>query len=146
MSDGASTFKWSLRRIRSEKRVFHRNSDVRDVLQSTNASDDICLSPNEDEMLLDVLEGHSNKLIAQRLGVTEAAAKSQLEGLLRKISVDNRTQATVWALKYAFELGISSERRESPRAPWRYRRRQSHARGIDGFLLGFGLLAGLLAA
>jgi DNA-binding NarL/FixJ family response regulator len=53
----------------------------------------------EMEVLSHILSGHSNKIIAQALGVTEAAAKVQLESLLRKINVDNRTQATIWALK-----------------------------------------------
>jgi two-component system, NarL family, nitrate/nitrite response regulator NarL len=45
-----------------------------------------------------VLECHSNKVIAQHLGVIEAAVKVHLESLLRKINVSNRTQATIWAL------------------------------------------------
>jgi two-component system nitrate/nitrite response regulator NarL len=44
------------------------------------------------------LECHSNKVIAQHLGVIEAAVKVHLESLLRKINVSNRTQATIWAL------------------------------------------------
>jgi len=57
------------------------------------------LSPRDRQVIVHVLSGHPNKVIAQDLGVTEAAAKVQLESLLRKINVDNRTQATIWALK-----------------------------------------------
>jgi DNA-binding CsgD family transcriptional regulator len=57
------------------------------------------LTLREKDLLLHVLEGHPNKVIAQHLGVTEAAAKFQLKRLLRKINVDNRTQATIWALR-----------------------------------------------
>lgn len=57
------------------------------------------LSPCEKKVIVHVLNGHPNKIIAQDLGVTEAAAKVQLESLLRKINVDNRTQATIWVLK-----------------------------------------------
>jgi len=57
------------------------------------------LSPRERQVIVHVLSGHPNKVIAQDLGVTEAAAKVQLESLLRKINVDNRTQATIWVLK-----------------------------------------------
>jgi two-component system, NarL family, nitrate/nitrite response regulator NarL len=49
-------------------------------------------------VLFHVLEGHSNKVIAQHFGMTEAAAKVRLERLLCKIRVDNRTQAAIWAL------------------------------------------------
>jgi two-component system nitrate/nitrite response regulator NarL len=57
------------------------------------------LSPREKDLFFHVLEGHPNKVIARHLGVTEAAAKVQLKRLLRKINVDNRTQATIWALR-----------------------------------------------
>ena len=56
-------------------------------------------SLREKDLLFHVLEGHPNKAIAQHLGVTEAAAKVHLKRLLRKINVDNRTQAMIWALK-----------------------------------------------
>jgi DNA-binding NarL/FixJ family response regulator len=56
------------------------------------------LSRREKEILSHVLEGHSTKAIAQHFGIIEAAAKTQLASLLRKINVENRTQATIWAL------------------------------------------------
>lgn len=56
------------------------------------------LSRREKEVLLKVAEGHSNAEIAQHLGATEATVKVHLKKLLRKIRVDNRTQATIWAL------------------------------------------------
>jgi two-component system nitrate/nitrite response regulator NarL len=57
------------------------------------------LSLREKDLLFHVLEGHPNNLIALHLGMTEAAAKLHLKRLLRKINVDNRTQATIWALR-----------------------------------------------
>jgi DNA-binding CsgD family transcriptional regulator len=56
------------------------------------------LSVQESEILSHVLEGHTNAVIARQLAITEAAAKVRLKRLLRKIKVDNRTQATIWAL------------------------------------------------
>jgi two-component system nitrate/nitrite response regulator NarL len=56
------------------------------------------LSPREREVLFQVLEGHSNKVIAHHFGITDAEAKTLLETLLHKIKVNNRTQAAVWAL------------------------------------------------
>jgi two-component system nitrate/nitrite response regulator NarL len=36
--------------------------------------------------------------MARILGITEATVKVHLKSLLRKIRVDNRTQAAIWAL------------------------------------------------
>ena len=56
------------------------------------------LSPEERALLSNVLQGNTNAVIAQQLGITKAAAKGRLHRLLRKIGVQNRTQAAVWAL------------------------------------------------
>jgi two-component system, NarL family, nitrate/nitrite response regulator NarL len=61
-------------------------------------SNDVRLSPREKELLSQLLEGHSNEVIARALRITEAEAKAHLERLLRKIKVDNRTQAVIWTL------------------------------------------------
>jgi two-component system nitrate/nitrite response regulator NarL len=37
-------------------------------------------------------------VIARQLAISETTAKVRLKRLLRKIKVDNRTQATIWAL------------------------------------------------
>jgi two-component system nitrate/nitrite response regulator NarL len=42
-------------------------------------------------------EGCSNKLIAQRLALTEATVKVYLKSILKKIPAKNRTQAALWA-------------------------------------------------
>jgi two-component system nitrate/nitrite response regulator NarL len=56
------------------------------------------LSPREKEILSHLLAGHSNKLIARDLGIAEATVKVHLKSVQRKIRVENRTQAAVWAL------------------------------------------------
>ena len=53
-----------------------------------------------------------NKVIANRLKITEATVKVHLKGLLRKISVSNRTQAAIWAVergidKYPLSPGMA---------------------------------------
>ena len=45
-----------------------------------------------------LLDGCSNKMIAWRLGLTEATVKVHLQALLRRIGATNRTQAAIWAL------------------------------------------------
>jgi two-component system nitrate/nitrite response regulator NarL len=62
------------------------------------------LSPREREVLSHVVRGHSNKVIARLLGVTEATAKVHLKSVLRKINLNNRTQAAIWALANIPEL------------------------------------------
>jgi two-component system, NarL family, nitrate/nitrite response regulator NarL len=56
------------------------------------------LSPREQEILQLLVTGASNKLIGTRLGITEATVKVHLKTLLRKIDVNNRTQAAIWAM------------------------------------------------
>jgi two-component system nitrate/nitrite response regulator NarL len=60
------------------------------------------LSPRELEILQALVTGASNKLIAIRLGITEATVKVHLKTVLRKVDVGNRTQAAVWALNNGF--------------------------------------------
>jgi two-component system nitrate/nitrite response regulator NarL len=60
------------------------------------------LSPREQEILQALVTGSSNKLIAIKLGITEATVKVHLKTLLRKIDVNNRTQAAIWAMNNGF--------------------------------------------
>lgn len=55
------------------------------------------LTPREVDILHGLLNGHSNKVIANNLGTTDATVKAQLRHLLRKIGAENRTQAALWA-------------------------------------------------
>ena len=71
-------------------------------------SNDARLSPREKEMLSHLVAGQSNKLIARDLGITEATVKVHLKSVLRKIKVENRTQAAIWALENMSELGTAS--------------------------------------
>jgi DNA-binding NarL/FixJ family response regulator len=64
----------------------------------------IGLSPQETDVLLKVVEGCTNKVMAGQLGTTEATAKANVESVLRKIGAENRTQATVWAIANMAEL------------------------------------------
>jgi two-component system nitrate/nitrite response regulator NarL len=63
------------------------------------------LSPREQEISQALVTGASNKLIANRLGITEATVKVHLKTLLRKIDVNNRTQAAIWAMNNGFTAG-----------------------------------------
>ncbi len=49
-------------------------------------------TPREQEVLQLVLQGHTNKAIAQRLGISDYTARDHVSSLLRKNEVRNRAQ------------------------------------------------------
>ena len=63
------------------------------------------LSDREREVLAMVAEGLPNKLIAQRLGISEKTVKAHLTNVFRQIGVTDRTQAALWAQRH----GVTSE-------------------------------------
>ena len=56
------------------------------------------LSERELQILVCLAQGDSNKIIANRLEITEATVKVHVKSLLRKIQASNRTQAAIWAV------------------------------------------------
>jgi two-component system, NarL family, nitrate/nitrite response regulator NarL len=91
----------SLLLVSSGERVFPHDLALRRKSASTSLEDrsnDARLSPREKEILSHLVAGHSNKLIARHLGITEATVKVHLKSVQRKIRVENRTQAAIWAL------------------------------------------------
>jgi DNA-binding NarL/FixJ family response regulator len=57
------------------------------------------LTPRETEVLRHVASGESNRAIATALGVSEETVKTHVANVLSKLQVENRSQATVQALK-----------------------------------------------
>lgn len=56
------------------------------------------LSDRETQILRGLVEGQSNKTIARAFDIMEATVKVHVKAILRKIGVQNRTQAAIWAL------------------------------------------------
>lgn len=56
------------------------------------------LSEREIQILQCLAAGDANKEIAARLLVAEATVKAHVKAILRKLQVDNRTQAAIWAI------------------------------------------------
>ena len=56
------------------------------------------LSGREAAILNALVQGKANKVIAYQLSITEATVKVHVKAILRKIRVQNRTQAAIWAL------------------------------------------------
>jgi DNA-binding NarL/FixJ family response regulator len=59
----------------------------------------IPLSPRELEILQAVTQGLSNKEISQKLGISNQTVKNHMTSILKKLNVEDRTQAAVTALK-----------------------------------------------
>lgn len=57
------------------------------------------LSAREMEVLIHISKGMSNKEIAVALGISHQTVKNHVTAILRKLGVDDRTQATVYALR-----------------------------------------------
>jgi DNA-binding NarL/FixJ family response regulator len=60
------------------------------------------LSEREMEVLECVVKGLSNKEIAGLLGISHQTVKNHVTSILRKFSVEDRTQAVVYALKHGW--------------------------------------------
>jgi two-component system nitrate/nitrite response regulator NarL len=65
------------------------------------------LTPREMDILRALVKGHSNKMIARELSISEGHVKVYLKTLLRKMRVKNRTQAAVWALHNGFSQWVA---------------------------------------
>lgn len=60
------------------------------------------LTPRQIDVLKRLMHGHSNKLIARELGLTEGTVKIHIAAILRALGARNRTEAVV----RAHELGV----------------------------------------
>lgn len=69
------------------------------------------LTQREREILTLVVDGSSNKDIAQRLHITEGTVKNHLHHILEKLHLENRVQITAYALR----RGLVPPKPEEPR-------------------------------
>jgi two-component system nitrate/nitrite response regulator NarL len=60
------------------------------------------LTEREQEILRFIAAGHSNKLIARELKISEGTVKVHVKHLLRKLGLDSRVEAAVWAVRSGF--------------------------------------------
>jgi len=99
------TLEHSLRMVMHDQFVLPRS--VARVLfseSSNDTADRIVFSPREIDILRHLGAGSSNKLIANSLNISVATVKVHVKSVLRKIRVDNRTQAALWAVERAHAL------------------------------------------
>jgi DNA-binding NarL/FixJ family response regulator len=57
------------------------------------------LSPREVEILDNIAQGMTNKQVAYNLSISEQTVKNHMSSILRKLSVNDRTQAVVYAMR-----------------------------------------------
>ena len=70
------------------------------VARSVSAGDArLPLTPRETQVLRHVAMGLSNKEIADSLEISVETVKEHVQNLLRKVSLADRTQAAVWAIR-----------------------------------------------
>ena len=62
------------------------------------------LSRRELVILRTLTEGASNKIIARKLVITESTVKVHMKAILRKLRLQNRTQAAIWARTHLGEM------------------------------------------
>ena len=67
--------------------------------RDAQAARDSGLTPRESQVLSHVAFGLSNDEIARSLEISVETVKEHVQNLLRKLEVNDRTQAAVWAVK-----------------------------------------------
>jgi DNA-binding NarL/FixJ family response regulator len=60
------------------------------------------LTPREVEILDYVAQGNSNKEIARILNISDQTVKNHITSILRKLAVNDRTQAVIYALRHGW--------------------------------------------
>ena len=82
---------------------------ARSLLEAQNAPDPLAgISPREREVLVLLLDGLPNKLIARRLGISEKTVKSHLTSIFRAIGVTDRVQAVLWVERQGLRGDLGS--------------------------------------
>jgi DNA-binding NarL/FixJ family response regulator len=66
---------------------------------AVNSDQEIPLTNRETQVLRHVALGLSNKEIGRSLTISIETVKEHVQNILRKISVTDRTQAAVWAVR-----------------------------------------------
>jgi DNA-binding NarL/FixJ family response regulator len=76
----------------------------RELSQIDQASDSVFspLTPREVEILDCVAQGNSNKEIARILSISDQTVKNHITSILRKLAVNDRTQAVIYALRHGW--------------------------------------------
>ena len=78
------------------------------------------LSPREVQILDNIAQGKTNKEVAYALAISEQTVKNHMSSILRKLSVNDRTQAVVYAIRQGWiNVPTSQPEKKVPAAPER---------------------------
>src|SRR5262249_18205 len=69
---------------------------ARKLVNANGSSSD--LTPKQEAVFSQIRKGHSNKVIARQLGMSEATVKVHVRRIMHKFGVANRTQLAVFAM------------------------------------------------
>ncbi|PKM77585.1 MAG: DNA-binding response regulator [Firmicutes bacterium HGW-Firmicutes-15] len=72
---------------------------IKELIRNENKKDEIKLTRREKDVLTLLVQGSSNKNIADIMFISEKTVKNHLTSIFRKLGVKDRTQAAVYALK-----------------------------------------------
>jgi two-component system nitrate/nitrite response regulator NarL len=72
------------------------------------------LSEREAQILDGLVKGHTNKVIARTCEITDATVKVHMKSIMRKIRVENRTQAAIWAMENGYAADGINGRLSNP--------------------------------
>lgn len=70
------------------------------ALRAPTSTQEFELTDRERQVLKSIASGNSNKMIAQKLGITEGTVKVHVKNLLHKLGLRSRVEAAVWALEH----------------------------------------------
>jgi two-component system nitrate/nitrite response regulator NarL len=76
-------------------------SALRSESSTPQDSEEAALTIREHEILALIAEGLSNKLIARALDISPGTVKVHVKNVLRKLNLNSRVEAAVWALKHS---------------------------------------------
>jgi two-component system nitrate/nitrite response regulator NarL len=87
-----------------------RSPGITDETGSENQTGDVpSLSRREMLILRMLMQGASNKVIARTLVITESTVKVHMKAILRKLRLQNRTQAAIWARNHVNESAWNNQ-------------------------------------
>ena len=78
----------------------YMSEDIRRIYETRKGAKG--LSPREAEVLSAVADGLNNRLVGERLGISENSVKMHLKRIFYKLGADDRTEAVNLALKRGF--------------------------------------------
>ena len=88
------------------RRLTDMRSTANGLMAGGEPGDEVVKSLSRRELVIlrTLTEGASNKIIARKLVITESTVKVHMKAILRKLRLQNRTQAAIWARTHLGEM------------------------------------------